>query len=191
MKKQDDLKPGQALRKGRISVAGHAYFITKCTAAPVSRHLVRPEIAKILIDSLLWARDHGWWRILGFAVMPGHYHLAIGLHEIKSLSDAVAGVSKFVSARANALLRREAEFWEPGFYDHAIRDRHDLNTILDYIHNNPVAAGLVPAPEAWLYSTANLRYEREIDWDWMGTSMAASRESLHRFAPDKVPVRFR
>ena len=156
------------LREGRVSLPYHAYFITKCLAVPGEETLSIPACAEIVIDSIIWARDAGWWRILGFCVMPNHYHLIVGLGEIKSLSDAIAGVNKFTARTINQHMKRKGSLWEEGFYDHMIRDRGDFEDILEYTHRNPVEKGLVEIPEAWPYSTAHERYADEIDWEWLG-----------------------
>lgn len=105
------------MRRGRVSIVNQAYFITKCTVLEVRDHLMRPDICRVLTDSLLWAQDNGWWRMSGFVIMPGHYHAALALGEKHSLAEAVAGVDKFVARRANELLSRTGPFWETGYYD--------------------------------------------------------------------------
>jgi len=122
---------------------------------PGTNILAIPACAEIVINSLLWARDNGWWRILGFVIMMDHYHVIIGLGEVKTLSDAIAGLSKYTARLINEHLGREGPLWEESFYDHLLRDREDFDGILAYIHWNPVERGLVQAPEDWPYSTAN------------------------------------
>ena len=132
-----------ALRKRRASLPHHVYFITKCLLVPDMKALVIPACAEILINSIIWARDAGWWRILGFTVMPDHYHLIVGLGEIKSLSDAIAGVSKYTARNINQYIGRTGSLWEEGFYDHMLRGRGDFDNILEYTHRNPVKKGLI------------------------------------------------
>ena len=187
-----DNKPHRsALRKGRVSSPDQAYFITKCTLVPGDKFLASSDCAQAVVDSLLWMRDNQWCRILGFVVMPDHYHMAIGLHSAKSLSELIASLDKYTASRINRSLGRRGAFWEEGFYDHAIRDRKDFNSILDYIHNNPVAAGLIDEPEGWPYSTANPKYASEIDWDWLGPSMPEIIYAEHRFSVNHLPNRYR
>jgi REP element-mobilizing transposase RayT len=145
----------------------------------------------MIIDSLLWARDNEWWRILGFVVMPTHYHLTFGLGDKKTLSEAMYSVDRFTASRLNSILGRSGQFWEEGFYDHAIRDRVDFDGILAYIHNNPVSAGLVDAAEDWVYSTANERYQSEIDWEWLGFSVPKLVSDARRFNPDSIAPKYR
>ena len=156
-----------ALRRGRRSVPGHAYFITKCTRIPNTRHLAIPECAGLVIDSLTWAVSKGWIRLLGLVVMPDHYHVVFALGETKSLSQVMESISKFTARRINQHLGQVGSFWEEGFYDHMLRDRDEFDRALAYVHHNPVEAGLVEEQGDWPHSTANPNYEHLIDWDWI------------------------
>ena len=163
------IKPHRsALRKGRISLPGATYFITKCTHEPKTVVLASPKIAKVVIDSLIWTTEQNWTTLCGFVIMPNHYHTVLGLGEKRTLSQVMESISKFTARQINKILGRERRFWEEGFYDHGIRDRADFDNILKYIHENPVRAGLVESPELWPYSTANPKYAHLINWDWIG-----------------------
>lgn len=178
-----------ALRKGRVSLPNQAYFITKCALLPV---LGKGDCAEIVVQSLLWARDAGWWRILGFAVMPDHYHLAMALGEAKDLSYVMYSIDRFTATQMNKLLGRTGSLWEEGFYDHAIRDRRDFDDILEYIHSNPVAAGLAEDIASWPFSTASPTYEGEIDWEWLGgPSLAPEVMGAVRFDEKAVAPKYR
>lgn len=184
----DDKPHASALRKGRVSEPGQAYFVTKCALGPF---LERPDCARVVVDSLLWARDNGWWRILGFVVMPTHYHVTFGLGDVKTLSDAMYSVDRFTATSLNRILGRSGSLWEQGFYDHAIRDRVDFDGILAYIHANPVVAGLVESEEQWLYSTANVTYLAEIDWEWLGPAIPRFVSDARRFDEQTIAARYR
>jgi putative transposase len=63
--------------------------------------------------------------------------------------------------------RKERGVWQRRFWDHVIRDEHDLERHFDYLHYNPVKHGLVRRVRDWKWSTFH-RYVREgiypIDW---------------------------
>jgi hypothetical protein len=44
-------------------------------------------------------------------------------------------------------------FWQDESYDHLVRHREEFERIRNYIENNPVVAGLVQAPEQYLWSS--------------------------------------
>ena len=134
---------------------------------PGTDFLMRPECAQLIIESFIAARQREWWVNLGFVIMPDHYHLILGLGNVKTLSEAIGSVDKYAARRINTLIGNEGRFWEEGFHDHAIRSRKEFDAVLVYVHNNPVRAGLVESAELWPYSTANERYASEINWDWI------------------------
>jgi putative transposase len=45
-------------------------------------------------------------------------------------------------------------FWQDESYDHWVRSERERNSIIRYIHFNPVSAGLVAEPEEWPWSSA-------------------------------------
>ena len=53
--------------------------------------------------------------------------------------------------------RREAsgELWQPRFFDRALRTVREYNEKVEYIHLNPVKAGLVQRSQDWRWSSAN------------------------------------
>lgn len=178
------------LRKGRVSLDDHSYFITKCVHHAVDKPLIRPMYAKLVVSSIIWAKKQGWWRILGFVIMPDHYHAIVGLRSARRLSSIMESINKYTARRLNGLFQREGPFWQDGFYEHLVRDRKDYDNILAYVHNNPVEAGLVDSPDAWEYSTAYAEYADEIDWEWLGPTMPEIRDCKHRFAKENVPPRY-
>ena len=43
----------------------------------------------------------------------------------------------------------DGELWQPRFFDRALRTVKEYNEKVEYIHLNPVRAGLVSRPEDW------------------------------------------
>ena len=69
---------------------------------------------------------------------------------IVTSSDHEVGIQESVPHRA-AILR---PVWHREFRDRYIRDEKHYWDTVEYIHNNPVKAGLVKSPEAWPWSGA-------------------------------------
>ena len=63
--------------------------------------------------------------------------------------------------------KQEQAIWQRRFWEHRIRDEHDFNHHVNYIHYNPVKHGIVAHPVDWPYSSIH-RYIREgvINSDW-------------------------
>jgi putative transposase len=60
-------------------------------------------------------------------------------------STTVAGNARPTLASSR---RREADIWQPRFWEHLIRDPEDFSQHLDYIHYNPVKHGVAACPHA-------------------------------------------
>ncbi len=175
------------LRKGGISISGECCFITTCTKGKRPL-LADPNAAKVVIDALCWLRDQGRIRLLGFVVMPDHVHAAFALrsrqecrsHSAPSQAPMLSGsdipvatlpeIMRAWKGYARHEIRRKVDpdfCWQDGYYDTLLRDRHDFEEHLDYMHDNPRRKGLVGSAEKYPFSTAHPDYEKEIDWAWL------------------------
>lgn len=135
--------PGnRALRKGRISLASHAYLITTvtCGREPFFSDFSAGCAAARCFDDARVLHDT---RMLAWVLMPDHVHWLIQLGVADSLG-AVVNRLKSASARsANRALRRHGPLWARAFHDHTLRADEDLLRSARYVVANPVRAGLV------------------------------------------------
>ena len=144
--------------------------------------LARPECAQIVIDN--WQHFDGQrYRLLAWVVMPNHVHVLIEtlpgwpldsiLHSWKSYTskrilallenDRPAGRQRSLAGEPPALPggppavpgRQAQQLWQREYWDRCVRDERHYAAVIDYIHHNPVKAGLVPTPEAWPFSSAS------------------------------------
>ncbi|MGE0609109.1 MAG: transposase [Pirellulales bacterium] len=155
----------RALRAGRQSEPFGRYAITKCLEdrRPI---LAAPRPAEIILGSYQHLRETGQIKLLGYCIMPDHYHALFVLLPGKSLSNLVKSVGTFTGLRLNRLFGMSGQFWEEGFHDHKCRDEDDVIDRLTYIERNPVTAGLAIHPEEWLYSSAHPSRAATLDRDW-------------------------
>jgi 8-amino-7-oxononanoate synthase len=175
-----------ALRKGGVSIPEEWYFMTTCVnkRRPV---FADAKAAKLVIESLLWLRDRGRIRLLGFVVMPDHLHVAFALrsrqecrsHETKeesipkmevsdvTLGDVMKSLKGYTSRIIREQLNLQEPLWQDGYHDQLLRDHADFEKRLEYMHSNPVRSGLISSPQDYPFSTAHPDYEGEIDWAWL------------------------
>jgi putative transposase len=159
--------PGsKALRRGRLSVPGAAYLVTKDASRPGTRVLIEGEAPGILIDWVLIAAKRGWFQPQAFVVMPDHYHLVLVLGENLTLQAAIGKVNENVSRLVKRATGLRDSLWQTGFHDHQIRPREDFQEYIDYVHRNPVKEGLVTRPEEWPYSSAHSNYVERVRRSW-------------------------
>ena len=102
--------------------------------------------------------------IAAFVVMPDHFHLVAALLNDLTVSIWMHRLMSFVAGRTDGSLRPSACRWQPNFYDTEIRTEKQFNYLIEYIHDNPVRAGLVQRPEEWLASSARSTAWVRLSW---------------------------
>jgi REP element-mobilizing transposase RayT len=130
-----------------------AYFVTICT------HQRQPLFGKIITDGLMqlssageiaFARwdalpeHHSSVQLDAFVVMPNHVH-GILLLMGSEHSESATELGRVIGAYKSGVTRRIREalhipdmiVWQGRYHDHIIRNERGLNTIRQYIHNNP------------------------------------------------------
>ncbi len=153
----------QALRRGRVSEPGRAYFITKATrlrlsaALPPAQRmaagpLVQPGVPEILLGSLRWLEDLALIRLIAYCLMPDHIHLLFQLGTGASLAGVMRRFASFTGLQV-ARVGGPAPLWADGFQDHALRAEESLADIVAYIEENPVAAGPVASAADWPWAS--------------------------------------
>ena len=117
-----------------------------------------PAVARMVEESLLHF-DKERYRLLAWCVMPNHVHVLV--EPVVELARIVQGW-KSVTSRW-ALARNEEmglgipdvrQFWMREYFDRYMRDEEHLGRSVEYIHNNPVKAGLCARAEEWRWSSA-------------------------------------
>ena len=84
---------------------------------------------------------HNYLKVLQFVIMPDHIHILIFVE--KDLPEHLGFfISRFkyftkLELYRKHLLKEEANFFEASFHDRILRPKHDINTIITYIRENP------------------------------------------------------
>jgi putative transposase len=104
-------------------------------------------------------------RCLGFVVMHDHVHamiwfpdenqISLCLHKWKELSSKqIAGAYSRCFQTYWAGLEDRETVWQPRYYDFNVFSERKMHEKLEYMHNNPVRAGLVKESCDWPWSSA-------------------------------------
>lgn len=125
----------------------------------------------VLLNSLRYCQDKKGLEIFGWVVMSNHCHLILRAKN-ENLSDIIRDFKKFTAkviyktisenpyeSRKAWLLRTlsfegSIWFWEEGYHGEEIFNTPFFNSKLNYIHMNPVRAGIVEKEEEYLNSSA-------------------------------------
>jgi putative transposase len=120
--------------------------------------LAHPEVARYVQNAFLHFHDERY-RLHAWCIMPNHVHALI--EPLISLARIVQGWKSFT---ARWILQRNDELalgipatnqlWMRDYWDRYIRDSAHYENAVQYIHENPVKAGLCQGSEDWLWSSA-------------------------------------
>jgi len=164
----------------RYNELSYGHFVTSRTFH--NKNIFRDNhCCRILLRNIDYYRKKLVFQLLGYVIMPDHVHLIMYLgvdkypkltiskvmHGIKGLSaqnisNYLTGSRGFYASTssqgAKALaIRGERriviKIWQSSFYDFNIYSEEKLREKLNYIHYNPVRAGLCKKPEYYKWSS--------------------------------------
>jgi REP element-mobilizing transposase RayT len=128
-------------------------FLDRAATGPL--HLKEPAAAQVVADAICFGVPERY-ELFAFVVMANHVHMLIAPHW--ELSRLMKGIKGFTAHRLNRLQNAPGRvLWQDESYDHWVRDEEELFRIIQYIENNPVAAGLCREPREWRWSSAAMR----------------------------------
>jgi putative transposase len=98
-------------------------------------------------------------RVLGYCLMPDHYHMVLQPYEDRDLSRWVhrlmTGYLRYYRQKHGVV----GNLWNARFKSFPCQHDRHLGTVIRYCETNPIRAGLVERAEKWkygsLYATAN------------------------------------
>jgi REP-associated tyrosine transposase len=129
------------------------FFVT--SVANGRQPLFRKEaMAHLILNVLQDNRTKARFQLHEFVIMPDHLHLIVTPAEDVSLEKVLQYIKGGFSFRVKKELGFGSLVWEESFTNHRIRDAEDYQSHREYIHQNPVNAGLVKKPSEYPYSSA-------------------------------------
>jgi putative transposase len=162
------------MKRGRSKIDYSVYplFITTTITdhIPVFRD---HELARRVLHLLEERRQYHEMHIYAYVLMPSHFHAitkapqrgetsrfmaswkSLAAREILNLADS-SWLEAFAAAATKYKEpgRKSHKVWMTRFDDLALYDQNTFATKFEYIHNNPVKAGLVKAPEDYAFCSA-------------------------------------
>jgi len=139
-----------------------AFVTTTCVDwLPIFSH---KSVAKLVTLKLGEVAGATHTSIVAYVVMPSHLHALLGFQQIQEMpkfmqrfkSLTARAIKGRKGARFSKMLYSGGEFrlWKRRFDDVIIYSEEQFRIKLDYIHNNPVNAGLVGSSTDWAFSSA-------------------------------------
>jgi len=133
----------------RYYIPGTAVFITQVVQdrQPVFRD---SQMVELLRSTLRTVKAYHHFTMLAYVFLPDHFHILIQPTGESNFSQIMHSLKPNFTKQYKRLTGMEEseslKFWQKRFWDHIIRDEHDLENHLHYIHFNPVKHGLIVDP---------------------------------------------
>jgi REP element-mobilizing transposase RayT len=162
-------------RRGRKSLTDETVYFVTTTVVNFAKVFTDDIYCNLLIHNIKHYQQRYSFTIHGYVIMPTHFHWLVTVDPSKgTLSDIMRDIKKYsawdimnelenqgkenlcrlFSAMGSKAKNQKRKFWMERFDDEAIRNYRMFLTKLEYIHYNPIKAGLVSYPEDFKYSSA-------------------------------------
>ena len=145
---------------------GDLHFITASCyrRQPLLESTYRKDLFVTVLEEV---RQRYEFVVVGYVVMPEHFHLLISEPARANPSVIIQALKLGVvrhlfpdpKTRQNLKLFDNSapnRFWQRPFYDFNVWSAHRHREKLRYIHRNPVKRGLVETPDQWRWSSFGL-----------------------------------
>ena len=125
----------------RASYIGlHCYFLTFCTGNRRPVFVAEALVSPVLTQFRQSLTDWGFAN-LAYCFMPDHVHVLCEAR--REDADLLPCVSDAKQRSGYAFAQwAGSRLWQPGFYDHVLRNEDRVPAVVRYIMGNPVRAGL-------------------------------------------------
>ena len=149
-----DVQRAGSPHSNKSKVREKLVMIDKYEDSGVGQCFMRDDrVAQIVKDTLFYY-DGKKYKIIAWCIMPNHVHILIEVFNGFSLSEIVHCWKSYSANQINKLLNRTGQVWMMEYFDRYIRDYEHFDKVVNYIHNNPVKAGLVKNPAEYCWSSA-------------------------------------
>jgi putative transposase len=121
---------------------GSLFFITINCAERHVNSLCRADVGTAVLEAARFNNAKLVWNCRLMLLMPDHLHAIISFPREIGLKIIVTNWKKF-------LAREQGIQWQRDFFDHRLRNHHEVAAKASYILMNPVRKGLCERAEHW------------------------------------------
>ncbi|HLF77486.1 MAG TPA: transposase [Dehalococcoidia bacterium] len=148
----------------RFFLENHSYHTISVTHSrkPV---FADPVNAEAVLNALRYVRKDKAF-VLAYCLLPDHLHLVVVPKAGFEISQVMQSIKGFSSRSINERLGQRGRLWQPSYYDRIIRNDDHIREVVEYVHANPVQAGIVSKSEDFPFCSAHPDAETDIE-AWM------------------------
>jgi REP element-mobilizing transposase RayT len=144
---------GAMSRLRRLAVSERWFFVT-CRVLPRRRILSESEFAT-LAQVIGERRAEHEFLLTAWVFLPDHWHAILYARHPLTISTVMESIQGGATKRINRSREERGLLFQPRFFDRALRTVREYDEKVQYIHLNPVKAGLVTRPEDWPWSSVH------------------------------------
>jgi len=171
----------------RLDITGPAMVFVTTTVKEWTPLFENTPCAQAALKQLAETLDRYNVSLSAWVLMPSHLHVMLGLPEIELLSKVIGSFKSLAARRLRPIVPSKwrdvfetggkFSLWRPRFDDLVIWSEKQFRVKVEYIHSNPVRAGLVAKAEDYPLSSAGdwlcgrpgkMAVDRE--WNWLDGS---------------------
>ena len=171
-------------RKYSIRSQDQFYFVT-FTILHWIDVFTRPGYKDLFLESVRYCQENKGLEVGSWCIMTNHVHMILGTKGENRLENIIRDLKSFTSRHIRKMMEmscsesrkwilpmmynagtkksnnKDFQFWLQHNHPIELNTNALLEQKLQYIHYNPVKAGFVDDPSAWLYSSARDYYREE------------------------------
>jgi REP element-mobilizing transposase RayT len=144
---------GRVSRLRRLVLSDRFFFIT-CRVLPKRGILGESEFAWLARAIHERRAKHGFL-LTAWVFLPDHWHAIVFPRHPLTVSEVMESIKVSSTKRINRARGERGLLWQGRFFDRALRTVKEYQEKVEYIHLNPVKAGLVSRPEEWRWSSVH------------------------------------
>jgi putative transposase len=129
------------------------------------------------LDLLATAKTRQPVKVLAYCLMPNHFYFILQLADTMALSKFMQWLLTSHVRRYHRHYRSSGYIWQGRFKSFPIQGDEHLLTVLRYVLQNPVRAGLAKSPDDWSWSSIR---HKEMS-DPLPLEVPADRDASERF----------
>jgi REP element-mobilizing transposase RayT len=126
-------------------VAEDNWFFITLKSVPVGKNqLCRADVGDAVLAAMKYNHEKHVWHCRLCLLMPDHLHAILAFPRDPGMDTMIKNWKRYVAGKYGV-------DWQRDFFDHRLRDHHELGEKTSYILMNPVRKGLCDRVEDWVW----------------------------------------
>ncbi|MGD0128367.1 MAG: transposase [Terriglobia bacterium] len=119
------------------------------------RHILSDTEFATLAEVIDQRRAEHRFLLTAWVFLPDHWHAIFYPRHPLTVSRVMEAIKDGATKRINRRRHEAGILWQPRFFDRALRTVREYNEKVEYIHLNPVRAGLASRADEWPWSSVH------------------------------------